>query len=325
MMKLTMLRYDVLKCGYYRHGASVAEGAELLNVLTRLQSWAKDREVRETVTFDGTEEMPVAYCQDIVRIGDDWLITLFISAENEDGQVMALNGSRRVGDGSSRAKPVRKGEHDILGHPALFFVNTATNTMAPVRYDRWTHMPSFRQYMVGFIARILREDLLVADDDGTFCMTESADSPESAAKQFVVYPRFETKPKHVQHATATIEEQRTKISSVIRSGRFPQVSAHDEDKMLAFLSRFFRFGARELKTVDRKYRFKLDYTPTKEELQALMEEARTMIGREENIWVRIAGKEVSLKGVYLRTAGEYALDLEHIAGSELLAWWRDQR
>lgn len=300
-MELTTITYDITECGFYRHGAQLPEGGELKYMLTELQKWAENRQVLETITYNPGPNRQAAYCQSITSDGDDWLITLFVSAEDGEGQIFKINGAETVNDVTA-GNVVNAKENDIIGHPAFFHINTAKKVLRPIRYAFSTHMPLLRHYLTGFLTKLALSSALAEEDEsGRLTMRESADEAESAVKTFPIYPKFDAKPKYVRDNLKTVESERTKISKVIRRGVLPQWTSTNQDKAQTFLNRMLGTG-KELVKSDRQYKLELAYTPLPDELQELMAEAKNMEYRE-NIWVVINGNHHSLKSVYQTNSG----------------------
>lgn len=148
--------YRLGKCGYYRtQRAPQPVFGDLLQVLTDLQRWGRNKQLAETQTFSVTvaegeaEQLPV-YLLDIRGGQDDWLLTLWNQTPSTQGKVASIPTNAVVGNADVVMNELAP--NTVPGYATYFYFVPSLSAVAAVRFQ---HMvfghAGMRHYMSGFV------------------------------------------------------------------------------------------------------------------------------------------------------------------------------
>lgn len=260
--------YKVTQCGYYSHGANAPAFGGLQEVLTELAAWSNGAALALTKLFDPLgDDLPV-YLFGMRQVGNDWTFTTWNEIPAHDGKVASV--SRRAVVGQAQVHLNAVDADDIPGYATYFWAVPDQNLIASIRFN---HAVSGQQGMRSYIERFMALESSHAvqeqNDGGEARIVgyvENADAPMTK-----VAPRFRTgayvKPGQVRY----ILNNHARVKKVVRRAHLHIVNPAEQTLLQGFVQ-FLRGGnGNNHAAVDRSAYVELEYTPTQDELRAMIE------------------------------------------------------
>lgn len=266
----TITFYRIEACGYYRRGDQSPVFGGTADTLQDMERWARGKHVSLTKLWELTEEnddqLPV-YLFDMKRRGNDWLVATWNEVSATEKGVLSLAEESIVGvDAETHANGVVA--RTIPGFPAYFWFLPELDVMATVKLERTL---SAKDAMAMYFLHFLRQEstYVVQDDEGNiqgymdpFCTEQISGKP---------YPRFKLGTYAKTGEIDLIRRSREQIRKVVRSGTLRAANSVDSSVFGGLLA-FFRGVHNQRRIVgEQKLRIELDFTPTEEELDRMIQ------------------------------------------------------
>jgi hypothetical protein len=187
--------YRINKAGYYSMGGAVAAFGSAEEMLTDLQQWARAKTLKQTKTFEASEERYPSYLLDARKSGSDWVLLLWNEIPTNGQQVPSVSETARFGaEPQVILNPVQGGS--IPGYATYFWFMPDQSLLATVRlHNKLTAQASLQHYLQCFLKQSSRHVIAqsVTHDDGSVGVHITGykldpEDPQEEQKHY--YPRF---------------------------------------------------------------------------------------------------------------------------------------
>lgn len=299
MPDMTLTFFDLEDFGFYQHGTRDLLFGDLRPAMRELHDWSAGKDVGMTELASPSRlyrgALPV-YVFGMQSVGDDWLLATWNTVPAADGKVASLARDSRVGRPPTvHDNPVVEGS--IPGFPTYFWFVPQHNAFATLRFE---NPITAARPMLGYVKQFLKTEsgYVVKDEDDKIVGYRDLNGEGDHTKAHVkVTANVRSKPGEV----ARLRRERVNIRTVIRDSYLIQRVRRDRS-WFQILSQRVRDSeqASEL-TQDTKVHIAMNYTPTAEELEQMIQtELNTdreteyddlgfkLAGSSETIWINSA-------------------------------------
>lgn len=343
MAQANIALYRITDVGLYKKNQEAPFFGDLSSFLSDILRWVKSGiPLSHTCPFgpdspsDMTAEAENAlYCYDMLQKDDDWIFIGWNRLTGANGSVPVVVGDSPVGTAVIRDNTLKQNE--IPGFPTYYWINTKENVLATIRLgNSGTGIDRFERYIKEFIEKLSRYvvvgKLSDADEDDQVIKGYS-DPNDPKKKVHSAYSRFRLKAMRKNELIEFIRASRDKIRKITKKNR---LEASKRKGTGLFRRVLTAIGLERPELEDKAYRirYEVEYTPTNEELDEIIQEWErspmgrwddtgfTFKGRTETYWLSasLARGEISLSGTgsQLRNNGMQLLDAIVSKKSEIL-------
>jgi len=270
-MDLSITFYDIHRCGYYDWNKSDPEFGRIDSILDELKFWTEGKPLKKTCTYEIAENSNIlkTYCFDICCSKDkkDWLITTWNEVPSIDGKMASVNGDNIVGSASVKLSSLPAG--GIPGYPTYFWIIPDKNKYATVtEVSNLNGNTAFKVFMNEFVAKFTRFVVLNEDADVDHSISGFRKSKEDEPS--LLYAKFLAYMIRNKSQINLIRNNCNKIRKVIRKNKLEtETNAQGVRDLISMLS--MGLYQNELKKDEYKVKIEIDYQPTLEELDGIID------------------------------------------------------
>lgn len=264
---VTITFYSIEECGYYRRGDRSPVFGGMVSTLQDLKRWSHGKPVSLTklweLSEDNDDQLPV-YLFDLRQAESDWLVATWNEVSATEQSVLSIAEESVVG-AETETHANRIEDRTIPGYPTYFWFLPDRGVMATVKFEGAL---AGKDAMAKYVLHFLRQEssYVVQDADGNIQGYEAAEPISGRA-----YPRFKVSPYAKMGEVDLILRSREKIRKIVRSGTLRPSNHVDVPAWAGFLA-FFRGAERSRRmTGEHKVKIELEYTPTAEELDRMVQ------------------------------------------------------
>lgn len=295
MPEMTLTFFEFEQFGFYRRATRELLFGDMVPALQELHEWALDKDVGMTELASASRanrgSLPVYVFGLQPATGGDWVLATWNTVPNSEGGVASLARDSKVG----RAPLVHDNpivEDTIPGFPTYFWFVPEHNVFASLKFD---NPITAVQPMLGYLKQFLRTEsgYAVTDDNGTIVGYRDLNGDGDHTKANVV---VKAKAKGKAAEVELLKRERPKIRTVIRDGYLTQTAKRDRG-LFQKLSQFLKDDTQpSYLTQQTKVHIAIDYTPTEEELEQMIETelTTTRVDEFEDLGFRLQGSQETI-------------------------------
>lgn len=264
--------YSVVQCGFYKRGEKAPSFGGLGDTFQQLAAWSNGLELSLTKLIDqapDADNLPV-YVLEMVPCNTGWILACWNEVPSQDGNITSVSKNSIVGAPQVHLNEVV--EDSIPGYATYFWIIPERNVIASVKFsDFTTGLKAMSGYVSDFLTLESTYAIDAIDPDGQPYIagyTNKGDGIATAAK-----PRFKLATYNKKGRRTFLLENHAKIKKVVRVGRVTLENVVDRTTFQS-LVRFLRGDPtkhQNLETGVRSARVELQFTPTEDELKAMIE------------------------------------------------------
>lgn len=269
--------YEIIRCGYYRHGKRTPEFGGVADALSEVQLWVKNKTLGMTNLYKPPENSDKleAYCFSIDQCRSNanlWLVVMWNRTHDEKHGIRIAKGSEKVGQISVSNQAVSPG--DIPGFPAYFLIMAKEGLLFNILPEGQRHnghqgiCDFLEQFMSNVSSHAVLNDNPSGDSDKEIIGYKS----DSQAQVMQLNAMFRTKLKRLPGRLDFLRKNFKKIRKIVRSGEI-STGVAKEKSMLDKLMQSFGLERPTYGKSELNVRYQLDYRPTLEELDTIIEKA----------------------------------------------------
>lgn len=270
--------FKINKCGYYPWKSANASFGGMEDTLEQLQTWSAGKDLSQTKIVNPCvdDDILATYLFDIKKYKKFWVIACWNETPSSANSVASISPNSKVGAPKIHDNPLVKGT--IAGYPTYFLFFPHDALMATMRIG---NSPTGRMAMEKYIGSFLETQTKYVsareDDEGEVIFSYS-DKPDG--KSMKVWPRFSLspvkKPGHEEYLRKNIGS----IRKVIKTAHLNTSITRDRE-MFQRLRRFVLGMPSKITTSsERRIYLEIDYEPTQEEFEAIVEEESLIASRK---------------------------------------------
>lgn len=305
--------YTAAKCGFYKRGEKEPSFGGLADTFQQLANWSNGLALSLTKLTDpapDADTMPV-YVLEMRPCGNDWILACWNEVPSADGNITSVSKDSIVGAPQVHLNEVV--ENSIPGYATYFWVIPDKNVVASIKFsDFTTGLKAMSAYANDFLALESTYAIDAVDAEGKPYIagyTDKADKIATAAK-----PKFQLVTFNKKGRRAYLLENHAKIKRVLRVGRVTLENVVDRTTFQS-LVRFIRGDLNRNSDVEvgvHSARVELQYTPTEEELKAMIEadDADDDGSRWEDLGFELNGEGSTIWLNRSRASDTFALNVE---------------
>jgi hypothetical protein len=305
--------YTAAKCGFYKRGEKVPSFGGLAETFQQLANWSDGLALSLTKLTDpapDADTMPV-YLLEMMQCGNGWILACWNEVPSADGNITSVSKDSIVGAPQVHLNEVV--ENSIPGYATYFWVIPDKNVVASIKFrDFSTGLKAMSAYANDFLALESTYAIDAVDAEGQFYIsgyTDKADNIATAAK-----PKFQLVAFNKKGRRAYLLENHAKIKRVLRVGRVTLENVVDRTTFQS-LVRFIRGDLNKNSDIEvgvHSARVELQYTPTEEELKAMIEadDADDDGSRWEDLGFELNGEGSTIWLNRSRASDTFALNVE---------------
>jgi hypothetical protein len=305
--------YTAAKCGFYKRGEKEPSFGGLAGTFQQLANWSNGLALSLTKLTDpapDADTMPV-YVLEMRPCGNDWILACWNEVPSADGNITSVSKDSIVGAPQVHLNEVV--ENSIPGYATYFWVIPDKNVVASIKFsDFTTGLKAMSAYVNDFLALESTYAIDAVDAEGKSYIagyTDKADKIATAAK-----PKFQLVTFNKKGRRAYLLENHAKIKRVLRVGRVTLENVVDRTTFQS-LVRFIRGDLNRNSDVEvgvHSARVELQYTPTEEELKAMIEadDADDDGSRWEDLGFELNGEGSTIWLNRSRASDTFALNVE---------------
>ena len=283
-MKFIITKYRITGCWYGRKKADMSVKApELLSVISGFCKWVNDApHMSHTYIRSGTYPFKV-YVKDCASKGHDFLIALWLSSNEKNANIYAIDEDDPP-DGTQSVEKKDFGKGKIPGFPAYFFIDADTCLLYTVRP---THLQvngraqfdaALKYYMQFHAGEIQKEKRVL--EDGTIAVDLNMVGPDDET----LTPKFESTLQKVPSATQELTKRFQEIRKIVHT---QDISKKTQDEKTAIVTKAFKiigvdlakFQSRDVSDA-RRIRCEVDVRLDREEVEQLIQRQDEMRSNE---------------------------------------------
>lgn len=280
--------YEITECGYYTFKDRQHKLCTIKEAFSNLYAWIGSRKsIYETATFEPDEDSDDynVYCYEIEK-RNSFVLTSWNASPHTDGQIAAINGLAHVG--ASDVKTSNFPEGYIPGYETYFWIIPESRILVTIRFDRTNNgQNALCKYLVGFLTRFSQYVVEVKNKKGETKTKYGAPAEEPKTLR----PAFATKRRRLPGKIESIKARRAEITKVVQKTRLtPLVHATDTALWQAVLAKL-GLGAKVVQPIVVDFDSEFAYTPSKEELEAIITQWEAQRGNQgsDDVGFRMRG------------------------------------
>lgn len=287
--RVSVTFFSVTQCGFYRYGEDAPEFGNLSEVLRHLAEWGQGRSLWQTRLADAGENvdhMPV-YLLGVRELQNgDFVFATWNEVPQEDGNVISIGMDTRVGE----APEIHSNEiveNTIPGYATYYWAVPHRGVVATVRVDsRVAAKNAMTEYVRRFMATESAYIRTGGDDEiiGYGPLQEGDDWVIKARARFKMHPYSK------EGQLDFIRHNRASIFRVHKIARLDGTKPVDENFFQSVI-RFMSGDERRQVGFDKKISVALDFTPTPDELEDIIDAQLDDVGAErwEDVGFEMSG------------------------------------
>lgn len=261
--------FRVERCGYYRHGQKVPDFGSLANTCSQLAVWSRGVDLAMTKLSEpgaGADQQPV-YLAGIEQLHGDYVFATWNEVPSHEAGVASISLDSKVGAPKVALNTLPK--NSIPGYATYFWVIPSKNLIATIRFGRPV---SGQTAMVGYVKRFLEQY-------SSFAVWKDLNTPNAKVMGFTdlgdgkpkpgLKPAFKTSAFVKTGPRDQIIKNHAAIVKVVRRGHLSTTRQPDR-ALFQKLVQFVRSEQPTSVAVNQSAYLELEYTPTLEELKAMI-------------------------------------------------------
>ena len=265
-MEIRATLFGVSECGYYQRGAEDPIFGSINSILENLADWSEGEQLSGTKLSETDIENGVfpIYLLDIKPTLNGWAVACWNEVPSTDGKVGAIKLDTRVGDDPNISWS-NFDEDSIPGFPSYYWIDTQLNIVTAIAPKLWSNsIKSLEKYIKDFMYSF--SEYTVRDGDDIIGWSETDDV------EYRVLPRFKISLlKRINEIDYVIEHYQ-EITKIYKKGLLKQLDIVDSGVQTGIVRWFSGDPRREVVARDAQVKVVLEYTPTQEEVIAMIEE-----------------------------------------------------
>jgi hypothetical protein len=259
----------VARCGYYKHGEDVPQFGSLADTMAQLQMWSDGLpSLADTKLFEAEGERYPVYLFGLLAGNGSWLMSTWNEVPSHEAGVASVPMDSKVGDPKVHLNSVEK--NSIPGYATYFWVIPARGVVASLRFKRSI---TGQAGMADYLGRFMSEFT-------TYAVWNKPGEPDAKilgytnlndGKPQKLRARFRLRSYPKSGNTEYVLEKWADIKKVVRRGRVTAIKPLDLSFMQQAL-KWLRSNNNDAQAlVSQTAYLELEYSPTKAELEAMME------------------------------------------------------
>lgn len=310
-MKITLLKYKVNACGYYKPRDSDPQYGDFQKLCANMYNWLKKpgKAISHTTTHniippDESEDEQEAnsvdaspLCADVCKNKDGtrYLFILWLPYETHKNRSLNLDPHKPFGETASISSSKKSGS-TLPGRPAYFWVDPVNEEFYEILFTKWRPgHAQFQAYFRGFITYYSGYTHTTNNPDGTRTVVYGRSPPAVGDEGDLVSPKFSSSPVRESEDLDFIRERREDIIKIIKKSKINNDSPSHRGLVTSLLNWFsgpantnlFPDGSGLHK---KRFRFAFSLTPSADQLETLIKEASSLDpedGGWDNIGVQL--------------------------------------
>ncbi len=272
--ELTITFYKIIKCGYYE-GEDI-KFSDTKDMLLNLLQWAKntqsfvDTAILPNVDLeDSSNNLRNTYFIDLRSQSDNYLITLWNELPDVDGEVATLSKSKKIGD-TTKCIKTKLPNNAIPGTASYFLFMPQHKCYATVcRKGRTNNNAEMIAYMQKFL-QAYTPYCEIKEDGNDISVLGYKANPNAEIKKNIT-PCFKVSRAEDKDEIEFIKENCNNIKKILHKDI---IRSDEKIKLDAGKTLLVLLGLKEpVNNIDdnRKIKYEIEYTPTKNELQNMID------------------------------------------------------
>jgi hypothetical protein len=259
----------VSRCGYYKHGEATPEFGSLADTMAQLEMWSNGLpSLADTKLFEAEGERYPVYLFGLLAGNGTWLISTWNEVPSHEAGVASVPMDSKVGDPKVHLNSVQK--NSIPGYATYFWMVPARGVIASLRFKRLiTGQAGMADYIGRFMSEFTKYAVWSKPNDpdvkvlGYTNLNDGKPKKLRARFKLIAYP----KPGNTEY----LLEKWADIKKVVRRGRVSAIKPLDLSFMQNALKWLRSNNANTQALVNQTAYLELEYSPTKAELEAMIE------------------------------------------------------
>lgn len=292
---LTITRYNITKCGYFKPHARKASKhfGDIAASLKSLMSWSTGKTLLETKVSEGNASGLPAYLMDIVTSKNEYLICLWNEIHSTEGNILSVPLNDPVGTTNVSTSKLPDG--NIAGYPAYFWFKPELNEFRTVQFPgELNGRNNLQVYLENFLAKY-NSNHVVADenaaDEAEFHKAIKGyrkDASSEVIDSDEVRTCFESLLMRDENQKSELKSLVKDVYGLIRKEAVTG-NATVQTSFLGMLIKGVGINTLTSNTADMEYRLKYEigFKPSQEEFDQIID---NWGGNEENNWENIGFK-----------------------------------
>jgi hypothetical protein len=283
--------FRVEKCGYYRRGEKKPACGDLGSTLTAVAEWIKNLQFGETCTFKPHEkdEHDQAYCFNILRHSNtgSYLLTLWNRTAAAKGNAVAsVPADATVGSATVQFTPFPK--NSIPGYASYYWILPERDVFATISFPgRGSACRPFYRYIKGFLGRFFTAHVVhKQDEDVTHDLAIQGYKVNDETGIEAIRPSFAFSAAQNAKHVEMIRQRRAHIRKIAHREELIPKQAKKKNLIKSMLVGL-GIEQPDIATLPYKIKYELTYTPTEEELEAMISSYKSAQGgamTDEDEW-----------------------------------------
>lgn len=297
--------YDVDRLGLY-HVRGKAFYDDFSEIFTDLADMVADsKNIYETVMFEPKPESDDSniYCYDVAK-SNNLLFVLWNDVPSIDGQTLAIDGSKKPGQGDVKKSNYPEGY--LPGFPKYFWILPENKQILSVHFDfNRPGTKDFKKYVKGFLTKFSRKAEIIEADDGS----KNIFYRDDKGKRHCIFPQFELGRAKRKSQLEQIRTNRSRIQTIIQQETLTFNKKTDEDFLLSVLKKLGIATVTNFTQTPVRYKNAINVCPNKEELDTIIENWQSG-DAPEKIGFKLQGSDETFWLDSYLLKGEIQLDIE---------------
>ena len=261
--------YKINQCGYYEEREH--RFGSIFEILDNLQGWIQGKVLNETQTYgvdpdDNENTILSTYCYSLVRRNRDFLLTTWNENSDVDGKIASVNVLGLTGEACVETTEPSAGF--IPGYPSFFWFLPDRGMFATVQFKtRLNGKKNLDRYLRNFLSKYSK--FVVHRVTGDAYQILGYGTEEIYSKRYI--PQFVSNVYRQPGQTAYILNNRAAIRKIIKRDKLEYQRPEKRELWQSLFNFILGKDLGENCTTENKINLEIDYRPSQEELEDMIE------------------------------------------------------